>query len=289
MKLTPLSFVSSFVILLSTAATSVPAQINKARASPRVQVRQQVGLVNVTLDYSRPGVKDRKIFGTLEPFGKVWRTGADASTKIGFDGDVTIGGKTIAAGTYALYTIPGKKRWTVIIHKKTSMWGANGYDEKNDLLRLEVPVHRRREKRETLSIDFEKFHANGADLVIAWDDVKISLPVFVDSDALVLAEIDEKINKAKGKVSAATYFDAGMFYYEKKIDLPQAAKWIDKAVAARPDAFWQTYFQAELAFTMKNKKKAKRCAETALAQARKSPGGDFGYIAKCEMLLKKIR
>ena len=282
-----LSLVNVAAVVVLLGAESADAQISRPVASPRVQVTQQVSMIEVSLDYGRPGVKERKIFGGLEPYGKVWRTGANASTKISFSGDVRVGKKDLPAGTYGLYTIPGKKTWTLIFSKNARLWGAGGYDPADDALRIEVPVTKLKTPLETLCIDLEGFHTNGADLFIAWERTKVAVSIFVDSDASVLAEIDEKVKNAGSEPNAQTLYDAAMFYYEKKIDLKQAEKWIDRSVELNPNSFWVVYYQAELASAMGKKKKARECATRALSAAQSS-SADFGYIAKCQLLLKKL-
>ena len=265
------------------------AQIKKAPLSPRARLEQQVGLATVTLDYGRPGVKGREIFGALEPWGKVWRTGANASTRIGFDRAVQVGGQDVPAGTYGLYTIPGKERWTLILNRDATLWGAGGYDPAKDQLRLELTPERLPQPRETLTLDFEGFHANGADFVFAWEHVRLRVPVFVDTDEEVLAEIDAKVRGAEGEVGAQTYFDAAMFLYEKRRDLDEAFEWMARSVELRPQAFWQRYYLAELAHHLGETDLAREEAATARDHARASASGDFGYVAKCELLLARLR
>lgn len=172
------------VLSLALAASVVHAQHSKegAPASPRVAVTQQIGPIEAMVDYSRPSVKGRKIFGELVPFGSVWRTGANASTKLNFSGDVKFGDKDVPAGKYALYAIPDKKNWTLIVHKTTDMWGANGYDEANDLVRVEVPVQKLKDLQESMVIEFDTFTANGAHLVIAWAHSMVRVPVAWEAD-----------------------------------------------------------------------------------------------------------
>jgi len=266
----------------------IKAQINKPSLSPRTVIEQQVGLAIIKLDYGKPNKQNRKIFGALIPYDKLWRTGANSSTKITFDQEVQLAGNIIPAGTYGLYSIPGAKEWTIIIHKNAKLWGAGGYDETNDLLRFKVPVTPLKDTVETLNIYFENFDANGGDLIIAWEHTKIVLPVFVDSDALILAEIDAKINSTAEAVSAATYFDAAQFYYLKNKQLETAAVWFEKAIDLRPEAYWYVYYRAELAYTLKDYKTAKEYATNCLKAARQSTSSDYGYIAKATLLLEQL-
>ena len=283
----PLRSSLSYVLILILSAASLQAQIKKAPLSPRGQLQQQAGLAQISIDYGRPGVKGREIFGALEPYGRVWRTGANACTKITFDRSVQLGGEEVPAGTYGLFTIPEKKRWTFILNKNAKLWGAGGYDPAQDQLRLELKPEKLKASTETLTIDLEGFHANGAELTIAWEKVRIRVPVFVDSDAEVFAEIDSKVRKSKGKVSAQSYFDAAMFLYEKNEKLAEAAKWMEQAVKGSPQAFWMVYYKAELASVRGKKKEARSAAERALSMAESSRA-DYGYAAKSRLLLKKL-
>ncbi len=277
-----------YLPLLILSASLGQAQITKPPASPRSSVTQQFSLFEATLDYGRPGVKGREIFGGLESYGKVWRTGANASTKISFNGDVKVAGEAVAAGTYALYSIPEEKTWTIILHKKTDLWGAGGYDPVNDLLRFEVPVQRLTEPWESLYIGFDKFHAEGADVVIAWNHTLVRFPIETEIDLIVMKDIDEKVRNATGEISARSYFDAGLYLFEQRREVPLAAQWVDKAIEMRPEAFWQIFVAGEIALSLGDLPKAKASAERALELAKASRAGDFGYIARCTQLLESI-
>lgn len=279
-----LSFLCLFLLGISTSQ----AQITKPNASPRAQLTQQIGLATAKLDYGKPAVKGRKIFGELIPFGKVWRAGANASTKISFNRDIMLHKQAIPTGEYALYVIPNKTEWTIIISKNTKLWGAGGYDAKDDLVRFNVATSKLKAHQETFYIGFENFHANGGDLIITWEKTKIVMPIFIDTDAVIYKEIKEKVINASGEIKAGTYFDAASFYVEKGKDLDQAAKWFDKAIELRPKAFWYLYARAELAFKQNDRTTARRLSEKSLKMAQES-AADYGYIAKNELLLKKIK
>ncbi|EGJ33187.1 hypothetical protein LYNGBM3L_46490 [Moorena producens 3L] len=232
--------------------------------------------------------KTERFFGGLIPYNKLWRTGANSSTKITFDHEVKLAGQVIPAGSYALYSIPEEKQWTIIVYKNTKHWGTSGYDSKDDLVRFTVPVTPLKDTRETFSIYFEKFNTNGADMVISWENVKISMPLFVDSDEIIFNEIATKTNPELDDISAQTYFDAAQFYYLKRKDLDQAMQWFDKAIELRPNAFWYVYYKAELLFHLGNYAEAKTYTEQCLSAAKASPSTDFGYIGKSNLLLKQI-
>lgn len=126
--------------------------------------------------YSRPQKNGRVIFGDLVEYGKVWRLGANEATEIEFYKDVRIGGKKIAKGKYTLYALVNRDQWTVILNKDTDIWGAFKYDEKKDVVRVEVPVEKLGESVEAFSMQFDK-SAAGLNLVMAWDDTKVALPI----------------------------------------------------------------------------------------------------------------
>lgn len=153
---------------------SVNAQKDKSkRKSPPAQVSQEIDGKKITIDYSRPSKKGRDIFGSLEAYGKVWRTGANESTWIELSGDVEVEGKKLAAGKYGLFTIPGKDEWTIIFNKKWDGWGAYEYKEADDVLRVKVKPTATNEVVEMLSIDIEK----SGDVTIAWDKTKVAFSI----------------------------------------------------------------------------------------------------------------
>ncbi|WP_282086754.1 DUF2911 domain-containing protein [Aquimarina algiphila] len=282
------SFLKNSVLVCLMVPFFINAQINKPSLSPKIVKELQVGLATVKLEYGQPSAGDRQIFGGLIPYQKLWRTGANSSTKISIDRDVQLAKKDIPAGSYGLYSIPGENDWTIVIHKNTKLWGAGNYDQTNDLLRFKVPALKLKDKIETLSIYFENFHANGGDLVIAWEYTKVVIPLFVNSDPILFKEIEEKINHSTGEIKAQTYFDAAQFYYHKNKDLDKAAEWFEKAIAMKPNAFWYKYYRAELAYHVKDYQIAKEKVTTSLNQAKSSKSGDYGYIAKCKLLLEKM-
>lgn len=265
------------------------AQVNIPSASPLVQVSQNIGLVNVKLEYSRPGVKEREIFGSLIPFGKVWRTGANSATKISFNDVIWINGKEVPAGDYAIYTIPQEKEWTVILSKNTKLWGAAGYDIKDDQLRFTLIPEKTKSNNETFTIDFENFTSESGDLIIKWADLKLRLNVKVDTESKVYASIKKQLIDSKEKQEVATYFNAAMYYYDRNKDLDQALVWMNTAVEMRPEAFWYKYFQAELLAHMNKNAEAKEAVSIALKMANSNLPNDYDYAAKCEILLNTLK
>lgn len=158
-----------FALCISASAFSFAQDYSVPAASPRQQVEQQFSMSKITIDYGRPGVKGRKIFGELVPYGQVWRAGANSSTKITFGQSVNFGGKIIPAGTYGLFIVPTEKEWKVILNKDFQQWGAYTYDPKQDVLDVTVPVNKLADKQEWFEITLNPTDENSGNLVIKWD------------------------------------------------------------------------------------------------------------------------
>ena len=180
-------------LALSVAAYS---QFTLPAASPRQKVEQQFSMSNITVDYGRPGVKGRKIFGDLVPFGKVWRAGANSSTKITFEQSVNFGGKTVSAGTYGLFVIPTEKEWKVILNKDSQQWGAYTFDEKQNVVDVTIPVQKLAEKQEWFVIELNPVDDNSVNLVMKWDFTKVELPLKTGKPETV-SKIVEKLKEIK--------------------------------------------------------------------------------------------
>lgn len=147
----------------------------KARVSPNAAVSQTIGTAKITITYGRPGIKGRKIYGGLVPYGQVWRTGANESTDIVIPADVTVEGRKLPAGTYSIYTIPGKKQWTIIFNSKLS-WGTQ-YDQSKDVLRVKVQPESTKETMEQLLFYFRDVTDQSAEVVIYWDQTKVPFTI----------------------------------------------------------------------------------------------------------------
>ena len=180
-------------LALSVAAYS---QFTLPAASPRQKVEQQFSMSKITVDYGRPGVKGRKIFGELVPFGKVWRAGANSSTKIAFEQSVNFGGKIVPAGTYGLFVIPTEKEWKVILNKDAQQWGAYEFDEKLNVIDVTVPVQKLAEKQEWFVIELNPVDDSLVNLVMKWDFTKVELPLKTGKPETV-SKIVDKLKEIK--------------------------------------------------------------------------------------------
>jgi hypothetical protein len=153
----------------------------KPAASPACTLKQRVGLTDIEIVYSRPGVKNRKIFGGLVPYGEVWRTGANAATQISFSKPVKLNGADVPAGTYSLFTIPGETEWTVILNKTVKQWGAFKYDEKADFVRVKATPVTLAEPVETFTIDINDIRDDSATLNLIWDKTRVPVKLTVEN------------------------------------------------------------------------------------------------------------
>lgn len=262
------------IIALVVTSHFVHAQIDMPQASPIATLQTKVGLTDVAVEYSRPGLKgrDKKIFGELIPYGEVWRTGANDPTKITFNDKVKIDGKDLAAGTYSIYTIPGTDDWTVIFSKKLEQWGPSGYQDTEDALRVQVKPVTIPLPKETLTIDFSNYTSNSANLTITWDNTQIIVPVETEVDAKVMAQIDEKLQAAE--VTPWTYFQAANYYYQQKKDLNQAMEWLNTALKNQ-EHFLFYNVQSRILADQRKYKEAIKAAEKSKELAQKDNNQDY--------------
>lgn len=261
------------------------SQISAPQPSPTAKISQKVGLTDVEINYSRPGMKGRKIFGDLVPFGEIWRTGANSSSKITVSDNVKIGGQDVPAGTYALYTIPGKEEWTVIIHKYLENWGAGGYDISQDLCRFKVKPTMMKETYETFTIDFSNLTYSAGTIDLKWENTKVSFQIETPADAMVEKQIKETLVDGP---SAGSYASAATFYLEKGKELDQALTWINTAIEKRPEAFWYVHTKAKILAKQGKKKEAIETATKSMEMAKANKGGDFGYVANNQKLIDEL-
>jgi hypothetical protein len=234
------------------------AQIQTPQLSPASTVQQTVGITNFTVNYSRPGLKGRTAFGTLVPFDQVWRTGANASTFITFDDKVKLEGNEIAAGKYALFTIPGKEEWTIIINKSTT--GLPELDAAQDLVRFKVKPQTLPVAVETFTIGFSNFTSTSANLDLTWDKTLVRIKVTTDPETKIMEQI-KRVMANPLAAAAQNYFQSANYYLENNKDMNQALEWINKSVDIRKDAFWISKVKAEILAKLGKYKEAIEVAE----------------------------
>lgn len=266
--------------LLSACLTAGYAQITLPAASPSATVSQQIGLGTVTVDYGRPSLKGRTMFGDRVPYGKVWRTGANKITNLVLSETMTLNGKALAAGTYGLYSLPGTDSFTFILNKDAKAWGAYDYKEVNDVMRLVVRPERSIMKTETLTFEFVDITPTSATLQLRWDELVARLPIANDADTRVMAEIKQKT--ASPTASTDTYFSAAQYYLDTNRDLNQALAWSNKVVEKSTE-YWTYHLRAKIEAKLGNCKAARADAQMSLDLAKKA--GDDAYIKNNEKIL----
>jgi len=274
----------NFLLLVAVfclSYVSVNAQLKTPSPSPMAKVEQVVGLTTINIEYSRPGMKDRAIFGSLVPYGKIWRTGANASAKVSFSEDVMIGGEVLEAGKYALYTIPGENEWTIIFHNNLTHWGVGGYDEAEDAMRVTAEAVEITPAVESFTIDIDNIRNSGATLDLAWENTLVSLPFEVMTDKQVTASIQEVM----AGPSAQDYYSAARYYFEEGKEGSKALEWINKSIEIGGERFWvlrlKSLIQASLNDYDAAIKTAQRSAELA------EEDGNMNYVKMNEASIEE--
>lgn len=262
--------------LLNAQALKVPA------ASPTQSWKQAFGLGEISVEYSRPLARNRVIFGELVPFDQVWRTGANSATKITFADDVTIEGKALKAGTYALYTVPGKAGWDVIIYKDLTMGGnVSKYNSADEILRVTVKPEALNRPVQSFTINMDQVDAADAVLVMSWDKTLVPVRIHTDIDSRIVKNI-ETVMATDGR----PYFQAANYYYEHDKDMKQALAWSDKAIEANK-AFYTVHLKAKIQMKMKDYKGAIATAQESLRLAQEAKNDD--YVRLNEKLIAEAK
>ena len=263
-------------IALSVSTLIVQAQTLKTPAPSTSQsIKQAFGLGDITLDYSRPSAKGRVLFGDVVPFGKMWRTGANASTKITFSEDVKVEGKDVKAGTYAIYTIPNKESWEVILYSDLTMAGnTSNYKAESEVLRVVVKPTILSKSVETFTINLADITATSTTLEFVWEKTSVPVKITTEIDTKVMKNIETTM-----AVDSRPYFQAANYYYENNKDLNQALIWINKAVEQNPKAFWVTMLKARIELKLNDKKAAIATAEKTVALATEVKNDDYIKMA----------
>ena len=243
--------------------------------SPYSKISQQVGLTELALQYSRPSAKGRIVFGELVPYNKVWRTGANAATRITFKEIAKIGGKTIQPGEYAIYTIPRENRWTIIIHANTSLRSIAGgaYKPSNDVFRFEIAPEKNTYV-ETFTCQFSEVKTNALKLDITWENTLISIPIEVEVDKKIESQM-QVFMKNPEKIPHRTYFEAAQYYSNNGKDLKDALNFIDSALNKSSENFRYGLLKAKILAKMNNYKEALTVVEIANNWAKNKNNANY--------------
>lgn len=258
-----LAFTSPLIIQAQQLKTPAP--------SPAQTIKQAVGLSDITIEYSRPSMKGRVIYGDLVPFGKIWRTGANNSTKITFGEDAKVEGKDIKAGTYAIYTIPNKDAWDILFYKDLTLGGdVAEYKAENEVFRIKAAPVLTSNKVETFTIGFADVTGKSTKIELVWEQTRVAFTITLDIDAKIMKNIETALEK-----DSRPYFSAANYYYENDKDLNKAIEWANKAFENNPKAYWMAHLQAKIHLKMKNNSAAIAAAEKSKALALEDKNDDY--------------
>ena len=253
----------------------VELKITTPQPSPLGMVSQRVGLTDVAIEYSRPGVKGRTIFCDLVAFGKTWRTGANSNTKVTFSSDVTIDGQTLKAGSYGLYSVPNKDSWEVMFYTESDNSGVpRDWDDSKVAAKTTVNVQAFPINVETFTISINDVTSTSAVLGILWEKTYVAVTFEVPTDEMVSATIDA-VMAATPK--AGDYYNAAIYYNQQDKDIKKANEWMEKAMSlTEKPAFWQLRQQSLIYAKMGDSEKAIAVAEKSLELSKEA--GNEAYI-----------
>jgi len=258
------------LLIAGASQNSYAQELKTPQLSSSQTIIQELGLGKVTLVYSRPNVKGRKMFGGMEPYGVVWRTGANAATTITFTDDVTIEGNKVPAGEYGLFSIPDQNDWTVILSKKPDQWGAYTYKQDDDLLRFKVKTINHSDPLETLTMQFNNVDQTKCELEVRWENISFSFHISTEVDSKIMANIDDVMNHDK-----KPYFFAAQYYYENNKDLGKALEWISIGEKASPKSSFYKVWKARIQLKMGDKAGALKTAQEGVELAKADKDAEY--------------
>lgn len=259
------------LLVLLFFAPLLSAQIGHPKASPYSQITQHVGLTEITINYSRPAAKGRKIYGDLVPYGRIWRVGANASTKISLDTDILVKGNKLPKGTYALYAFPQENSWEIVFHKNTSHWGdgRNAYNPEEDELRFTVIPETIAYTQENFLITFDAIDHNSTIMQWIWENTIINIPIKVPTDDLMMAQIKKQLREAP---TAQTYYEAARYLQEQDKDYKTALGYLEKAILLGGDTYYyyriKSLVEAKIGAYEAALKSAQRSLDLAKAEGK---------------------
>jgi len=272
------------LIITSLISLNITAQQLKVPApSPLQTIKQAFALSEITIEYSRPSAKGRTVYGDVVPFGKIWRTGANASTKITFGDSVKIEGLTVKPDTYALYSIPNKDSWEIMLYKDLNLGGNVGdYKTENEVIRFKVDTKNITEKVETFTMGLTNISATATNIEMVWENTKVSFSVTTEIDNKIMKTIESTIVK-----DSRPFFQAATYYFENNKDLNLALEWVNKATIANPKAYWVYMLKAKIQLKLNDKKGAITTANQVIVLATEDK--DDAYISQAQKLIASAK
>jgi hypothetical protein len=276
-----------FLLAATICSLNAFAQINMPQPSTTQKITQAFGMGSIELTYSRPNINGRSLLkenSDLAPLNKLWRTGANAATRLKFTDNVTIGGKRLDTGSYVLYTIPGKDTWEVILNKGLTNWGTDGYKEAEDVVRFKVKADKATGNTETFTMQFANVAFESCDLNIIWGGTSVRIPISTNVKDRLRAQVEKALSAEK--VNPNAYFPAANFYYEWDKDMTKALNAATKATEVNQNGFWIYLLKAKIQRDMGDKVGAKASAEKCIELATTAKNDE--YVKLGSELIKKL-
>jgi hypothetical protein len=271
------TFTLALTILLGSNA--IAQQLKVPAASPSQTVKQAFGISEITIEYSRPSVKGRVIFGDVVPFGKIWRTGANSTTKITFGDDVKIEGVDVKAGTYGFYTIPNADSWEIMLYKDLTLGGnVANYKIENEVIRVKAKPITLANKVETFTMGLADITSTTTNIELTWENTRVTVSVVTEIDSKIMKTIESTIVQ-----DTRPFYQAASYYYENNKDLKQALEWTEKAINANPKAYWVVLLKAKIQLKLNDKKGAITTANLVIYMATIEK--DDSFIKQAEKLI----
>ncbi len=273
------------IAAFTLSAFSVNAQIRMPAPSPTQMISQDFGMGKVEVTYSRPALKGREVYqekSDLAPLNQIWRTGANAATRIKFTDAVTIGGKNLDTGSYVLYTIPGSTEWTIILNKGLNNWGIDGYKESEDVVRFKVPAHQvNTPSIENFTMQFHDIKPESMNLDLIWNKTLVMIPISTNIKDRLKSQIEQALTGEK-----KPYWQAANFYYEWDNNNAKALENVNMAIKENPDGFWMYLLKAKIEKANGNTEAAKQAALKTKEIAAKQ--GNQDYVKQAEMFIASL-
>jgi hypothetical protein len=270
-----LAFILFLVAAATAAAFSQEMKFKIPATSTGQRIEQDFGLGTITVQYYRPNTKGRKIYNGMEPYGIVWRTGANNATVIKLTDTISVEGNKLLPGTYSLFTIPGADEWTIIFNQTATQWGAYAYDEKKDVLRFRVKPYKLSQPVETFTIQFADMTPESGTFQILWEKTGVAFHLAADVDNRIMANIEEAMKGEK-----KPYYIAAIWCYNHNRNLPQALSWIHEADKASPGAYNMKYWVAKLELKNGNNQEAINFANEGLKLAEAEKNAEYTRLNK---------
>lgn len=275
------SFTLALIILLGSNAFA--QQLKVPAASPTQTVKQAFGISEITIEYSRPSVKGRVVFGEVVPFGRIWRTGANSTSKITFGDDVKIEGVDLKSGTYGFYTIPNTDSWEIMLYKDLTLGGnVANYKTENEVIRVKVKPSTLANKVETFTMGLADVTPTTANIELTWENTKVAVSVVTEIDSKIMKTIESTIVQ-----DTRPFYQAASYYYENNKDLKQALEWTEKAIVANPKAYWVVLLKAKIQLKLNDKKGALATANQVIVMA--TADKDDSFVKQAEKLIASAK